>query len=436
MTPAALPSSPSPQRRRRRLAIKVVSVLLATFALGIWAMSLVVHRKASVRWEDYQSRKSESKSRVSARWGTRTMFIQVPNADHSGNAWVDYLRAYDSLASVPKSEMDLVASAVEGQASAQDLSKADEVLDRCAGFLQLVRTGAGRAFAMPPWSLDEPLPDDLNSLKGARFAGRLMRRSMQIRLKAGDFTGMEHEGSFCMRAAIDMMNGPSLIHLLIGHGMAIGVTHELRAALTSPDCDSSTAGRIMDLAEWADTSLPRYSEVIEAERLLALAGLERMPERDTWKTSLALWRNAGSFRLMVCCAAEAYDRLLIEIRSHEGLPWLQAQAAYGKNLDSNSDPGVLVIELLKPALSAGENSHRQVQARLRLIAAAASVRSGRSRGGAGWRADPFDLARLRFRDSEAETEIWSVWTDSAESGSGDWEKPDENGGDCRLTVRR
>ncbi|MCE9582336.1 MAG: hypothetical protein K8T20_07575 [Planctomycetes bacterium] len=410
--------------------IRLIIALAMALLVG-GGICLVASRRTDRAWSAYEIRRAEERKSVMARWGARPSLVAPVEP---GNAWDEYVKAYEALVALPESDHKFLNEAAEGAASAENDARADELLGRCALILGTVRRGAARAEATSPWPVDRPLPSPLNSLPGARYAGRLLRLSVRRRFAEGDTAGAVSDAAVGLQASLDMMRGPSLIHLLIGHAMAIAMASEMRSILVSPKCTPETASALGELARSADARMPAYSEAMAAEKLIGLAGLEEGFKDGTVNTGPSTWLQGITYRGTVCAADGAYGRLLSDIRRLEILPWPEGQAAYKEVADRRLDPGAMIIDLLKPALQAGEGSHRQVRARLRLLSVAGRVRAGETPGGADWPLDPFDLAPMRFRQIETGTELWSVWKDSVESRAGDWDDPDKSGGDCRLLV--
>ncbi len=207
---------------------------------------------------------------------------------------------------------------------------------------------------------------------------------------------------------------------------------------------AASAGIPLDaLLEAAESSIPRFGECADAERVLQAQTARLMAESESlsaFPVRRDAWRNGGVPRAAIASAwdrtrtldsfARAMERTLAG--GPDPAPGPISQLAE----DGSTDPETMVALSLTSALLA-LGAERRHLARLRVLKGALLAKKGLSPETAGWPVDPFDQKPLRFAAEGDRVRVWSIWADRFDrrGASGTW-NPKDDAEDCLVEITR
>lgn len=420
---------PVPRRRFRRVVVSLLVGLSGTVLVPLVIHVVSTDRREARQWPEYERRVRVWTKAARDGTGARTPFRDPVEA---GNAWDDYAPAFRACSDLSKLELEAVTAVVEEHGNEADEAAATQVLERFARVVGQLRAGSRKSEVTPPWAIDHPLPEPLPELRGARDAARILRLAARAQAKSGQVREAREICLDLLQIGCDLLRGPTLICSLLGQVQVIAACMELARLI--PSLDQPTAVEAQEALAALDDRMPAFSHCLDSEFVAGLAGLrEQQASIGLRERAFFAWKS-GSSRLMQCECSARYEELLGSIRANENATWDVAQAAYGIPHADNRALGASLIDLLCPALQAGEASYRGARARLRMIRVVLLLRTGAPQSGPAWPTDPFDQKPLRAQTIDGMDEVICVWKDTLVSGAGNWTDPDRGGGDCVLRV--
>lgn len=407
-------------RRKVWIAAGLVTLALASAMLLVWNLG----RR---RWGAFLAKQDAALERARALPGQAP---RISGGTESDDPWAHYAAAAAAILHTRGEEEALIAVLYPkpGQSATEAQNVlAREILKKAAPALDRVREGARQAGAPYPrnWEAGATKPLNTGGLqmeKGLKRASRLLALSIRDSCAAGEFDRAIAEIGTGWQLGLDLCWAPDLEVYLSGTAVTSLVAEEAWAVAADPRLPAAGAAALSALAARADLALPKFSDLLEKERVLQGETFRLFAEGKVSHEDLGIASTPASERARfrystkeaIADWMERQARIVEEARRGETLEASIAMEALDR-IWQESERENYVSREWSSAYSVLEHGNRAGHARFRLIAALCAERATGTPPAA---IDPFDFKPLRRKESAGTVTWWSVNNDGDDGGVG------------------